>query len=259
MGWYACHRPKPTDCRDTPLGCKSVYVPKHFDNTSNDAQQSYAGCQPSCLEWQEPVGKGRVCQCQKGFYAFGGSCKRCHDQCSNGCRGPGTAECNSCSQVRSPETGECTRSCPQNFYTNFATGECQLCHPECNNGCGAPNDASLCLPSANKPTCKHVFDGFQCTPRCPTMTSFIVGAPAKANATCAAACPASAPFYNDTRNRGTDLPSMNVAGQQCVTSCADLGEGRRASNAGGHRLRCSLPLDLQGDGEPLGRFSCEDM
>ena len=89
------------------------------------------------------------------MYDDNGVCKRCHENCLDGCYGPNSTldfnggGCFACKYVKEEST--CLKECPVSKY-NDTNGECQPCHDYCmmryNASCSGPSptDCDVCKP-----------------------------------------------------------------------------------------------------------------
>lgn len=61
----------------------------------------------------------------------------CHEECKNGCWGPGNTQCKACRN--SQYQNHCLKDCTgELLFSKAGSRECQRCHTECKSACSGP-------------------------------------------------------------------------------------------------------------------------
>ena len=84
----------------------------------------------------------------------------CHENCMNGCSGPGAHSCVACKDLLDGST--CVKDCPVNKYVE--NGECKQCHEYCLESCNGPENS---LGPNGCDQCKITKDESFCVKKCP--------------------------------------------------------------------------------------------
>lgn len=167
------------------------------------------------------IKKGKLCVCRSNHVFLSDECVPCHNECVDGCTGPGPDNCVRCRNFRSGTT--CVETCALDEHPN-AERFCAPCHPECLGGCLAPGDATQCSE------CLSFVNQGRCVEQCPRDRFFVDGN------VCLEACPPSRPFYNDTRLVQQNEDGVSIvedeplSAQLCVSACFRLGPLRNNIN-----------------------------
>lgn len=203
--------PADTDCVGAPEGC--AYV---FDSRT-------LRCREQC-DANEAPDRNNVCTCMGFRSNASGACVGCHSECRDGCFDDTSASCVSCRAFQ--YQGTCVARCPSNSLAD-GNGICLPCDDRCFNGCSKSADASRCSGARR---CRAFWDGATCSDTCPSSKGFVVNCSDSASENvnecvntldlvCLMECPATFPFFNDTREISSGVP---LHPQLCAISCTQI-------------------------------------
>jgi len=175
-----------------------------------------------------------VAACPLLHYQDVGTCTRCHEDCVEGCSGPGSTACVACRFYRDGTTGECVNSCPNMTYANTAR-ECQPCDITC---APSPSSGRQCYgpgPSHCFACAAFSFLNGSCTLDCP-VGSYANGLLADGDAMCLP-CDATCDTAYGCTGPGprhcvecATFESSSELQLECLRECTEAGHFRVASS-----------------------------